>query len=123
METLIQSLHYACVLIPDHFPDLVTLLEIGHEQRKAQENNRRGGEIEPDTAPRDDKEERHDAQGPDRAKADESRRSRAWPAEAMAASRESIMSAGCLFVVAAAVELKPEAKNEKRPQDRGDGCQ
>ena len=68
---LIQSLHNACVLIPDQIPDFVTLLGIGHEQRKAQENNRRGGEIKPDTAPRDDKEERHDAQGPDRAKADE----------------------------------------------------
>ena len=38
---LIQSLHHACVLIPDHIPDIITLLEIGHEQRKAQENNRR----------------------------------------------------------------------------------
>ena len=68
---LIQSPHYARVLRPDQIPDLITLLAIGHEQRKAQENNRWGGKIEPDTAPRDDEVKRYDAQGPDRAEADE----------------------------------------------------
>ncbi len=38
---LIESLRYACVLMPDYIPDLITLQKISHEQRKAQKKNRR----------------------------------------------------------------------------------
>src|SRR6516165_3532677 len=62
---LVETLHCGGVLIPDHVPNPLTLLEIGHEQRKAKEYNDRGSELEPYTVPRDNKAKRHNAYCPD----------------------------------------------------------
>ena len=68
---LTQSLRYTCILIPNHIANIVTLLKIGHEQRKGKENSRRCRKVEPDAVPHDDKVERNDAQHPGCAKAEE----------------------------------------------------
>src|SRR6516164_6904511 len=112
----VESVHCLCVLIPHHFPNVVPLLEIGHEQRKAKEYNDRGSEIEPYTVPRDNKAKRHNAYCPDCTIAEET------PSHERAQRKQWHHCEGrqCLSAVRR-IKFEPKAENDQQHCDRGDG--
>src|SRR6516164_339429 len=116
ISDLVESLHCGGVLIPDHVPNVLTLLEIGHEQRKAKEYNDRGSEIEPYTASRDNKAKRHHGYCPDCTKAEKT------PSHKRAQRKQWHHCEGrqCLSAVRR-VKFEPKAENDQQHCDRGDG--